>query len=932
MTQQPFDPYHKWLGIPPEEQPPNHYRLLAIGLFEADAEVIEAAADQRMSHLRSRQGGKYSDWSQKLLNEVAGAKLCLLNPEKRAQYDQALREQQAQAAALQAPAEAGFDLASLGVGESLDGVGQTGRSAPSDPHPPTLPQRRASAGARHVTSAATVISFALAGILGLAGLLALLWYQFLSQQGGSIAQTTPSAASARFTDLPAPVVQSPNAGSGPTTGPKPIEPLPAAVGNPPPSIPAVVTEGGKPTLYMSFEPDTLRANGSQLLIRDMSGMGNDGTGAGVSFLPQGRVGGAINCRGGEIRLAKGLINHQSAYTVAAWVNTANATGDFWWFREAAGDQPLFGIATGARVAVRAWNAAASPQFREIQLPPGVAPVGNWCFLAARFQKGDGPGEQGVLSVSINDRVYTFGFQTANSSAEAATILGGGYPVLLDELAVYPRYLSDREVAFLYQMGLRNLPGAMAIANGVPAVVQVVPPVAPATAPAAPATPSAPATPAMPATPGPPAPPTLMAPSPGAKLPNLDPAKGVVVWMFQWSPVAQATKYHLRVLAPGTGAPVFDNAELPLNNCRGEINVAIPDSARLGWRWKVRAWVNNAWTDWSAEWPFEVLSGTSPGPQAQSVAAKRAVPSEEAKANASKLVQDVYADQYRSAKSPSQRVALARKMLEAANDAQNDDATRYVLLDRARRVAIEAGNAGAADEAIRKAAARFDLDPVALEKEMVDRLLKISKPTAEQRRATAEAVLRVMESLGDQEKYEESLNLGAAAKIALRGGTDPGLLKRLEARIKEVQAWQKESAGIEPARAVLKTKPDDAEANYVVGAFLCAKRQWERGLPLLAKGRDERLRELAKQELLHTDDPLAQAKLADGWYEQAKRESPATRTAFQERARSWYQRSLPGLSGLEQARAEKRLKELKKDEPSSESPIPRRRSMARSAAD
>ena len=25
-----FDPYHRWLGIPPEEQPADHYRLLGI--------------------------------------------------------------------------------------------------------------------------------------------------------------------------------------------------------------------------------------------------------------------------------------------------------------------------------------------------------------------------------------------------------------------------------------------------------------------------------------------------------------------------------------------------------------------------------------------------------------------------------------------------------------------------------------------------------------------------------------------------------------------------------------------------------------------------------------------------------------------------------------------------------------------------------------
>ncbi len=53
-----FDPYHKWLGIPPEEQPPNHYRLLGVKLFEDDPEVIEAAADQRMGHLRTFQTGK----------------------------------------------------------------------------------------------------------------------------------------------------------------------------------------------------------------------------------------------------------------------------------------------------------------------------------------------------------------------------------------------------------------------------------------------------------------------------------------------------------------------------------------------------------------------------------------------------------------------------------------------------------------------------------------------------------------------------------------------------------------------------------------------------------------------------------------------------------------------------------------------------------
>jgi hypothetical protein len=44
-----FDPYYKWLGIPPKDQPANHYRLLGVSLFEPDPEVIASAADSRMA-------------------------------------------------------------------------------------------------------------------------------------------------------------------------------------------------------------------------------------------------------------------------------------------------------------------------------------------------------------------------------------------------------------------------------------------------------------------------------------------------------------------------------------------------------------------------------------------------------------------------------------------------------------------------------------------------------------------------------------------------------------------------------------------------------------------------------------------------------------------------------------------------------------------
>lgn len=87
-----FDPYRTWLGISPEEQPPNHYRLLGVPLFEDQPEAIEHAADRQMAHLHTLQTGEHAALSQRLLNEVAGARICLLNAEKKAAYDAQLRE------------------------------------------------------------------------------------------------------------------------------------------------------------------------------------------------------------------------------------------------------------------------------------------------------------------------------------------------------------------------------------------------------------------------------------------------------------------------------------------------------------------------------------------------------------------------------------------------------------------------------------------------------------------------------------------------------------------------------------------------------------------------------------------------------------------------------------------------------------------------
>ena len=126
-----FDPYYKWLGIPPRDQPPNHYRLLGIELFESDRDVIDAAANRVMSYLKDLAVGDDAQHSQKLLNEVSRARLCLLNRQKKVEYDTELR------------AKTGADDRHEGVSPPAYKAESTGEPAGPPPSPPPLAPSRA---------------------------------------------------------------------------------------------------------------------------------------------------------------------------------------------------------------------------------------------------------------------------------------------------------------------------------------------------------------------------------------------------------------------------------------------------------------------------------------------------------------------------------------------------------------------------------------------------------------------------------------------------------------------------------------------------------------------------------------------------------------------------------------------------------------------
>jgi hypothetical protein len=87
-----FDPYHRWLSIPPSEQPPNHYRLLGLQVYESSVEVIENAALRQSRHVRPHLDSPLRPYATNLLRELEVARLCLLDPEAKAAYDDCLTD------------------------------------------------------------------------------------------------------------------------------------------------------------------------------------------------------------------------------------------------------------------------------------------------------------------------------------------------------------------------------------------------------------------------------------------------------------------------------------------------------------------------------------------------------------------------------------------------------------------------------------------------------------------------------------------------------------------------------------------------------------------------------------------------------------------------------------------------------------------------
>ncbi len=295
----------------------------------------------------------------------------------------------------------------------------------------------------------------------------------------------------------------------------------------------------------------------------------------------------------------------------------------------------------------------------------------------------------------------------------------------------------------------------------------------------------------------------------------------------------------------------------------------------------------------------------PAPKPPALASKRSSVPEAAKLREAEAA---YQKAFRpeQAKTPPDKVKLARVILDTAAASGAKDAELYILLREARDLATQGLDAKTALEAIDAKSASFEVDGMG---EKVDLLTKTTVKGAPAI-AWAGACLEVAEEAEEADDYEAALKLAGRAEGLGRAANDRGLEATAKERGKELSDLKRIADGLRAHFKSLQTRPDDPAANAAVGKFIClVKGDWKRGLSMLAKGSDPGLKTLAEQELGKPTDATMQAALGEAWAVQAEKETLSYKARARGRAAEWLGQAIPGLTGLAKVSAERTLATL-----------------------
>jgi serine/threonine-protein kinase len=298
----------------------------------------------------------------------------------------------------------------------------------------------------------------------------------------------------------------------------------------------------------------------------------------------------------------------------------------------------------------------------------------------------------------------------------------------------------------------------------------------------------------------------------------------------------------------------------------------------------------------------------PKPKPKPVSTKMAVPDPIKQASAEKTVKAAYKFDYAKSQ-PSDRLALANKLLTEGINTKDDPVARFVLLREARDLAATAPQLDQAMQAVTQLDKFYAIDLADMRIATLD---KVSKSTAlpPTIRAIVGASLALADDMVDEGNYEAADRLATLVTAIVKKANSPPLTNYAQMRTKEIADIRKAYTSAKSAADTLKKKPDDSQANTQWGKFVsCTKGDWGRGLPLLAQGSDKRLQSLAEKDLANPTEPAEHVELGDSWWDLGDKEPGAAQRQLQLRARYWYDQAAPKLTGFTKTKVATRLKQL-----------------------
>ena len=291
-----------------------------------------------------------------------------------------------------------------------------------------------------------------------------------------------------------------------------------------------------------------------------------------------------------------------------------------------------------------------------------------------------------------------------------------------------------------------------------------------------------------------------------------------------------------------------------------------------------------------------------------------VPKTEALRAAEKQIREIFQTEFAAAKKPAEKADLAGKLWNHTVNTDEDATARYALLDAARVLATEADANKFAFNVIESLATQYEVNGSELKMAVLVANSKGMRDAAEQVEF-CELIQKAIESAAREEQFEVTSKLVPLLLVSAGKLKDAAQRKPFQTRHAELKLLQPQWAAVAKAKVTLAKSPEDEAANTNYGRYLCLTAgDWDKGLPLLARGTATKLTAVARQDVEQRTTPDEQLALADAWWNLAQSESGIEKQQLLLRANDWYTAVAPELKGLLRTKTHQRMESIKKQYP------------------